>query len=112
MSDGGGGGGGSRKNTFHDPGDGWKKNIPEWKRTKKGATIEQDGKTYYWCKHHVYKDRYDGLYMDHKPEDHDEWKTNRKGFNKGKDGDAGTDGSEKKKLSLNEGEGNAYFLLF
>ena len=39
--------------------------------------------------------------MDHKPEDHDEWKTNRKGFNKGKDGDSGTDGS-KKKISLNE----------
>ena len=58
--------------------------------------------TYYWCKHHVYKNRYDGLYMDHKSEDHDEWKTTKKGFNKGRDDDSGTDGSEKKKLSLNK----------
>ena len=32
-----------------------------------------DGRTYYWCPHHVAKDgSYNGLYDTHKPEDHDE----------------------------------------
>ena len=97
------GGKSTHKIDFHDAGDGWKKNVPEWKRTFKKASIVHEGKTYWWCKHHVYKDRYDGLYMDHKPEDHDECKANRKNeFNRGKDGDSSANGPDKKKLSLNK----------
>lgn len=71
MSD-GGISAGTCNNNFYDLGDGWKKNSHEWKRTKKDAATEQDGKTYWWCKYHVYNDRYDNIYMDNKPEDHDE----------------------------------------
>jgi len=81
-----GGGGVSRRNDFHDAGDGWKKCIPKWKCTFKGASIVHEGKTYWWCKHHAIKDRYDGLYMNHKPEDHEKWKTNKKYGNKTKRG--------------------------
>ena len=101
MSD--NGGKSAHKIDFHGAGDGWKKHVPEWKRTFKEASIIHEGKMYWWCKHHVYKDRYDNLYMDHKPDDHDEWKANRKnGFNRGKDGDFSAIGPDNKKLSLNE----------
>ena len=33
----------------------------------------KDGKTWHWCPHHVVEGKYDGLYVTHKPEDHDEW---------------------------------------
>ena len=65
----GGGGGGSQKK---------KKKpfiIPEWKMTKKGETIEHERATLHWCKHHIHTEElWDGLYMSHKPEDHESWK--------------------------------------
>ena len=52
--------------------------FPEW-RTKKGkAEVTRDGKTYWWCPHHKREGYFDGLYMPHKPEDHDAWKENKK----------------------------------
>ena len=40
--------------------------------TKTEEEIEKDGKTWYWCPRHVVPGKYDGLYVTHKPEDHDE----------------------------------------
>jgi len=47
--------------------------IDPWRMVRKGASIEKDGKTWHWCPHHTVEGKYDGLYVTHKPEDHDEW---------------------------------------
>ena len=47
--------------------------IDAWRMVKKGASMEREGKTWYWCPRHVVQGKYDGLYVTHKPEDHDEW---------------------------------------
>ena len=44
--------------------------------------IKKEGKTWYWCPKHVSQGKYDGLYVTHKPEDHDEWAKNRNRFRK------------------------------
>ena len=54
--------------------------------TKKGASITIDGQTLWWCDKHKHPKKFpNGLYMPHKPEDHDEWvkqKQTRKGKKK------------------------------
>ena len=35
--------------------------------------MEKEGKTWFWCPHHKMEGKYDGLYVTHKPEEHDEW---------------------------------------
>ena len=50
-----------------------KTRCPEWQVTKKGNTIEHDGRKYVWCTRHTSKDgSINGLYMP-SPHDHDEW---------------------------------------
>ena len=51
--------------------------IAEWKMTKTEETLEKDGKTWHWGPRHVVPGKYDGLYVTHKPEDHDDWKKRR-----------------------------------
>ena len=49
--------------------------MPDWKKTKRGETIEHEGATLHWCTHHVHLEGlWDGLYISHKSEDHDSWK--------------------------------------
>ena len=46
--------------------------IKRWRIVKQGASIVVDGKTYWWCEHHVDPGgRWSGMYVAHKPEDHD-----------------------------------------
>ena len=45
--------------------------------TKTTDTLERDGKTWHWCPKHVVPGTYNGLYVTHKLEDHDEWKMRR-----------------------------------
>ena len=45
--------------------------------TKTTDTLERDGKTWHWCPKHVIPGTYNGLYVTHKPEDHEEWKKRR-----------------------------------
>ena len=41
---------------------------------KKGQDqVNRDGKTWFWSPHHKMKGKYDGLYVTHKPEEHEEW---------------------------------------
>ena len=41
----------------------------------KGPSIVIDGETLWWCEHHKNPSRFpQGLYMPHKPEDHNAWK--------------------------------------
>jgi len=50
-----------------------KTRCPEWQVTKKGNTIEHEGRKYVWCTKHTSKDgSINGLYMP-SPHDHDEW---------------------------------------
>ena len=50
-----------------------KTRCPKWQVTKKGNTIEHDGRKYVWCTQHTSKDgSINGLYMP-SPHDHDEW---------------------------------------
>ena len=82
--------------------------IPEWRTVKKGALVEKEEKTWHWCPHHYKEGLFDGLYMPHKPEDHDEWaKKKKKNAEKGKkkkDSDGGSYGKSKKsKLELTNG---------
>ena len=39
-----------------------------------GAKVFKDGKWYWWCEHNKWDGFYDGLYVTHSPENHDEWK--------------------------------------
>ena len=45
-----------------------------------GEKFERDGRTYYWCPHHKYPPHYDGLYVNHPPEKHAEWKDKQDRF--------------------------------
>lgn len=73
--------------------------VESWRMTKKGDTVERDGKTWHWCPDHFLKGVFNGLYMQHKPgAGHDEWlerKNKRKAQKKsGKpDGTSSTSGS-------------------
>ena len=46
--------------------------IERWRIVKQGASITVDGKIYWWCEHHIDPaGRWSGMYVAHKPEDHD-----------------------------------------
>ena len=47
--------------------------IAAWRMKKGPEKLEKDGKTWFWCPHHKIEGQYDGLYVTHKPEDHDAW---------------------------------------
>ena len=54
-------------------------NIQKWRVVKKGDSIEVDGRTLWWCeKHKDYHNRWNGMYVPHKPEDHDRIMAERK----------------------------------
>ena len=47
--------------------------LPKWRTVKDGATKTVDGAQFWWCPHHKHKDNlWDGLYVRHPPEKHDE----------------------------------------
>ena len=66
--------GGSRTNT------GDFLSIKSWRMKKTEDSVKREGRTWYWCPHHKVEGSYDGLYVTHKPEEHDEWKCNRNQF--------------------------------
>ena len=79
--------------------------IADWRMKKNSESLEKEGKTWYWCPKHVVPDKYVGLYVEHKPEDHEEWKKRREAWRsrtpdskKGADNDKKE--SESKKLVL------------
>ena len=70
--------------------------IEAWRMTKGEPTVQRDGKTWHWCPKHVSQGKYDGLYVTHKPEDHDEWIKNRNKFKKNRKDE------DKKEVQQNE----------
>ena len=47
--------------------------VAKWRMVKVGSTKTVDGKLHYWCPKHVHKGGlWNGLYVTHKPENHDE----------------------------------------
>ena len=51
--------------------------IEEWRMNKQGNTKVVNGVTYWWCPHHRNEGQFDGLYVTHKPSEHDSWKAER-----------------------------------
>ena len=48
--------------------------VEKWRTVNKGTTSQHEGKTVWWCPYHKHKDElFYGLYVWHKPEDHDAW---------------------------------------
>ena len=89
-----------------------KLHIPQWRTEKKGDKVDKDGKTWWWCPHHKREGLFDGLYMPHKPSEHDEWKKKKdekRAAQKGKrngDSSSSSKGS-KSKLQLTDAMRNA-----
>ena len=76
--------------------------FPEW-RTKKGKDeVKRDGKTYWWCPHHKREGYFDGLYMPHKPEDHDAWAENKKKWQEKRKTKKGNEKGKSNSLGLTE----------
>ena len=77
---------------------------------KTDDTIQREGKTWYWCPHHRLDGTYYGLYVTHKPEEHEEWKRNKSEFRRNKyskeknnvDPDGASDDNTKKKLTIKD----------
>jgi hypothetical protein len=49
--------------------------------------IERDGKTWYWCNDHRYNNKgvvTNGMYVTHKPQDHEQWRINKEKGNRKK----------------------------
>ena len=44
---------------------------------KQGNTKVVNGVTFWWCPHHKNEGQFDGLYVTHKPSEHDAWKADR-----------------------------------
>ena len=79
--------------------------IPQWRTEKKGERCDRDGKTWWWCPHHKKEGLFDGLYMPHKPCDHDTWvKEKKEKAEQRKRGKGTSNYSQKKpKLQLSDG---------
>ena len=72
---------------------------------KNEDTLEKDSKTWHWCPKHVVPGEYDGLYVTHKPEHHDDWKKRREAWrvrrsDTKKQQESGQNDSDQKKLVL------------
>ena len=67
--------------------------------------MDKDGKTWWWCPHHKAEGLFDGLYVTHKPEDHDEWKKDKRNYRRNKNSSSSSEtdsNSGSKKLQLTE----------
>ena len=47
--------------------------LDPWRIVKEGATKVVDINTCYWCPRHIKEGFYDGMYVTHPPEKHNEW---------------------------------------
>lgn len=57
-------------------GTGWA--VEKWRVEYKGPTIERDGVTHHWCKHHKIEGKYDGMYFtNHTEATHSDWQDKR-----------------------------------
>ena len=74
--------------------------IKAWRMTKTSDSIEKDGKTWHWCPHQV-DGIYDGLYVTHRPEEHEDWKKNKFQFRREK-----IQKDKKKKMKLRSHQTN------
>ena len=43
-----------------------------------------NGEQWWWCEHHMMEGVYDGLYVKHPPDEHDDWLERKKGGKRGK----------------------------
>ena len=78
----------NRSSTSNQPTSGQPSNkfftLDVWRMKYDGDSKVVDGKTWYWCKRHKQDGVYDGLYVTHKEEDHDDWLAKKSHWNKKK----------------------------
>ncbi len=79
--------------------------------------IECDGKTWYWCNDHRYNNKgveTNGMYVTHKPQDHEQWCLNKEKHKKRKSSSADSDSMTSKKSKsvsvLNDSAASKLFL--
>ena len=99
--------GGSNTNEISEKGD--YLSIKAWRMKKTEDEIKKQVKTWYWCSHHKLDGVYDGLYVTHKLEDHEEWKKNKFKFRRSKfargkknNNSEEKDKDDEKKLTIND----------
>ena len=51
--------------------------IDKWRMKNVGQSKTVNGVQYWWCPHHKLPGQFDGLYVQHKPSEHDDWKRKR-----------------------------------
>ena len=69
--------GNSYANKWKKSASGYSFSIEPWRKIKGEASVERNGKQWWWCPHHKMEGEFDGLYVTHQPEKHDEWKQNK-----------------------------------
>ena len=57
--------------------------LDEWRIKFEGKEKTVDSDMWYWCSKHVMDGVYDGMYVKHSEEKHDEWLERKKGWKKG-----------------------------
>ena len=80
--------------------------VDEWRLTNNlGSSVKRDGKQWYWCPHQHNNGK--GMYVTHKPEDHVDWKENKRRKKEQESGDKDKSdrndtSDDKKKMTLSE----------
>ena len=80
--------------------------VYKWRAINQGDIITVHGRTYYWCKHHIWNGKWNGLYVTHKPEECNLKDKNKNGSAGGADSGTSSDKEsivKEAKLQLKEG---------
>ena len=79
------------------------RNIDAWRKVKnKGNQCEVDGLTWWWCPKHKVEGSYDGLYVRHRPEDHEDWQARKDERKRQKSSSSSNQQVESQKLSMSD----------
>ena len=68
--------------------------LDKWRIEFDGKEKTVDGITWYWCTKHVMDGVYDGMYVKHREDKHDEWLERKKGWKKKSNVTATSNGSQ------------------
>ena len=79
------------------------RSIDAWRKVKnKGDECEVNGLTWWWCPKHKIDGSYNGLYVRHRSEDHDDWQARKDERKKQKGSSSSKQNLESQKLSMSD----------
>ena len=79
------------------------RSIEAWRTVKnKGDECEVNGLTWWWCPKHKVEGSYDGLYVRHRPENHDEWQARKEERKKQNSSSSSTQKTGVQKLTMSD----------